>query len=212
MIMKFDFSNFLQSEVDLSLDHLINRKEANSKQKRMSTHNDHIQILHTIRGRNVEIPNGLDLGFLDDVLSTELFLSIPRHLQQNALCGKKIVLSLVIILFWLSTDHTFTNISIALCVATSRYRFQSNEEYWKCVRDVFLGFDRENQFNFAECSAPYGLDTMFLHDRRARISFREIYSRKKIDALQGKFHFEEVRNRIVWLVSNYSVFRTSSQE
>lgn len=92
--------------------------------------------------------------------------------------------------FWciVYRPNLLTNISIELYSATSRYRFQSIEEFWDCARDVFLGFPRDNRFNFAECSAPRGLATDFLHD--VRDAFREIDSRVKEEALLGKFHFE----------------------
>lgn len=54
----------------------------------MSTHKDLIEILHTIGGRNIVFPEGLDLRFLNGILPTELFLSIPSNLKQNALYGK----------------------------------------------------------------------------------------------------------------------------
>ena len=96
--------------------------------------------------------------------------------------------------FWciVYRPNLLTNISIALYSATcSRgHRFRSNKEFWDCARNVFLGFRRDNRFNFAECSAPRGLATDFLHDVRARNAFREIDSRMKSEALLGKFHFE----------------------
>ncbi|GFH49482.1 predicted protein [Chaetoceros tenuissimus] len=79
------------------------------------------------------------------------------------------------------------NALYALCVEASRYRFQRIQEYWNCARDVFLGFDRENQFNFDGCSAPCGLPTDFLHDERARNAFREIAPILKGEALL-EFH------------------------